>query len=69
LIEGRRLNDGASLGVAIYPEDGITRDALLTAADSSMYRAKKAKRSGQPESAQSPGKFSTIHSMLEGTPN
>ncbi|MGA2653383.1 MAG: GGDEF domain-containing protein [Terracidiphilus sp.] len=44
LVEGHRLNGGASLGVAVYPEDGTTRDALLTAADSSMYMAKKAKR-------------------------
>jgi diguanylate cyclase (GGDEF)-like protein len=47
LVEGHRLNGEASLGVAVYREDGTTRDALLTAADSFMYRAKKAKRVGQ----------------------
>jgi len=47
LIEGHRLNGQASLGIAIYPDDGTTRDQLLTAADSSMYTAKRAKRAGQ----------------------
>jgi len=43
LVEGYCLHGDASLGVAVYPENGTTRDALLTAADSSMYAAKKAK--------------------------
>jgi len=47
LVEGHRLNGGASLGVSVYPEDGTTRDALLTAADSSMYMTKKTKRADQ----------------------
>jgi diguanylate cyclase (GGDEF)-like protein len=33
-----------SLGVAVYPEDGITSAELLQAADSAMYRAKHAGR-------------------------
>jgi diguanylate cyclase (GGDEF)-like protein len=51
LVEGHRLNGGASLGIAVYPEDGTTKDALLTAADSSMYTKKKAKHFGQPATA------------------
>jgi diguanylate cyclase (GGDEF)-like protein len=47
LVEGHRFNGEASLGVAVYPDDGTTRDALLTAADSSMYTKKKAKHFGQ----------------------
>ncbi|WP_082456392.1 bifunctional diguanylate cyclase/phosphodiesterase [Novosphingobium sp. Leaf2] len=31
---------GASLGVAIYPQDGLEREALLNNADLAMYRAK-----------------------------
>lgn len=31
-----------SLGVASYPEDGSTRDALTEAADNALYRAKRA---------------------------
>jgi len=46
-VEGYRLSGEASLGIAIYPENGMTRDALLTAADSSMYKAKKAKQGVQ----------------------
>jgi diguanylate cyclase (GGDEF)-like protein len=47
LIEGHQINGGASLGIAVYPEDGTTRDALLTTADSSMYNTKKAKSVGR----------------------
>lgn len=31
-----------SLGVAVYPEDGLTSEALLKAADDALYRAKNA---------------------------
>ena len=34
------LSAGASLGVAIYPQDGHTREQLLNNADLAMYRAK-----------------------------
>ncbi len=34
----------ASLGVAVYPEDGITHEALVDTADKNLYRAKKAGR-------------------------
>lgn len=40
LEEGVRLS--ASFGVAVFPEDGNTPDALLRAADEAMYRAKRA---------------------------
>jgi len=33
-----------SFGVAAMPEDGITREALLGAADSALYSAKRAGR-------------------------
>jgi diguanylate cyclase (GGDEF)-like protein len=36
-VEGYVLQGSASVGVALYPEDGSTRDSLLTAADAAMY--------------------------------
>ncbi len=43
-IEGHILYGSASIGVAIYPEDGVSRDDLLIAADAAMYAVKKVKR-------------------------
>lgn len=40
LIEGVSLKITISMGVALYPEHGETRDALLKNADSAMYFAK-----------------------------
>ncbi len=45
-IEGQILRESASVGCALYPEDGDTRDRLLVAADAAMYRAKNSKRQG-----------------------
>jgi diguanylate cyclase (GGDEF)-like protein len=39
-IDGHALQLTAAIGVAIYPEDGGSTEALLQRADSSMYRAK-----------------------------
>ncbi len=43
-IEGHAIVGSASIGVALYPNDGATRDALLNAADAAMYKIKKNKR-------------------------
>ena len=43
-VEGYVLRGGASVGIAIYPEDGTTADSLLSAADAAMYVAKHTKR-------------------------
>lgn len=37
------LHGSASIGVAMYPDDGSTRDALLKAADAAMYVQKNAR--------------------------
>ena len=55
---GYLLHGSASVGLALYPEDGSTKDSLLSAADAAMYVAKKTKRriatmlsgAGRPES-------------------
>jgi diguanylate cyclase (GGDEF)-like protein len=39
--DGHVLHGSASLGIALYPEDGATKDSLLTAADAAMYDAKQ----------------------------
>ena len=45
-IEGHRIEIGASIGIAFYPDDGATRDTLLRAADAAMYRVKQEGRCG-----------------------
>jgi diguanylate cyclase (GGDEF)-like protein len=37
IIEGYSLHASASMGVALYPQDGDTKDSLLSAADAAMY--------------------------------
>jgi diguanylate cyclase (GGDEF)-like protein len=44
LEEGLVLTGSASVGIALYPQDGLTRDNLLNAADAAMYAAKNIKR-------------------------
>ena len=43
-FDGYVLRGSASIGIALYPQDGVTRDSLLSAADASMYIAKQTKR-------------------------
>jgi diguanylate cyclase (GGDEF)-like protein len=43
-VGGYMLTGSASIGIAIYPQDGATRDSLLNAADAGMYVAKYSKR-------------------------
>jgi diguanylate cyclase (GGDEF)-like protein len=43
VIEGHVIRGSASIGVALYPENGTTKDALLNAADAAMYEVKKSK--------------------------
>jgi diguanylate cyclase (GGDEF)-like protein len=50
-VEGYVLNGLASVGIALYPEDGTTKDSLLSAADAAMYVAKNIKREAQQTTA------------------
>jgi diguanylate cyclase (GGDEF)-like protein len=43
-VEGYVLQGSASVGIAIYPEDGTTKDSMLTAADAAMYVGKQTGR-------------------------
>lgn len=44
LIEGREVYTSTSVGVAVYPRDGVHSDELLRNADMAMYAAKKSGR-------------------------
>jgi diguanylate cyclase (GGDEF)-like protein len=41
--DGHVLHGSASVGFALYPEDGATRDSILKAADAAMYVSKQTK--------------------------
>jgi diguanylate cyclase (GGDEF)-like protein len=45
VVNNTRINVSASIGVALYPLDGADAETLLRAADSAMYRVKRAKNS------------------------
>jgi diguanylate cyclase (GGDEF)-like protein len=49
VIDGRDLQTGLSIGIAIYPDDGSNADQLHAAADGAMYAAKRANRNLIPE--------------------
>ena len=44
-VDGHTIYTGASVGIAIYPDDGVRGAELLKMADTAMYRAKSAGRS------------------------
>lgn len=39
-IENQEIRIGASIGIAVYPQDGVTAETLMKHADKAMYRAK-----------------------------
>ena len=43
-VEGHQVNSGASIGIAMYPQDGGEAGDLLQKADLAMYRAKSSGR-------------------------
>ncbi len=43
-VEGHAVNSGASIGIAMYPQDGAEAGDLLQKADLAMYRAKSSGR-------------------------
>ena len=50
-LNGHDLPIGISVGIAKYPEDGVTVDALLVHADHAMYAEKQSKRGGNTQLA------------------
>jgi diguanylate cyclase (GGDEF)-like protein len=43
-LEGYTLHGSASVGFALFPDDGTTKDSLLSAADAAMYVTKNIKK-------------------------
>jgi diguanylate cyclase (GGDEF)-like protein/PAS domain S-box-containing protein len=41
LIDGHQVHVTASIGMSVYPDDGLDAEALVRNADTAMYRAKK----------------------------
>ena len=46
LLDGHELRVGASIGISVYPEDGLDTATLLRYADVAMYRAKQSPEEG-----------------------
>jgi diguanylate cyclase (GGDEF)-like protein len=44
VVDGHRLNVGASIGRAVFPGDGIDAESLLRVADAAMFEAKRASK-------------------------
>ena len=47
-VGGYVLNGSASVGFALYPEDAVTADSLLSSADAAMYAVKQSRNSCRP---------------------
>jgi diguanylate cyclase len=45
-FDGHLCAIGLSMGISVFPANGSTADALLTAADTAMYRVKNSRRNG-----------------------
>ncbi len=43
VVDGYSITVTASIGVAVYPVDGVSQDELIKQADVAMYEAKSAK--------------------------
>jgi diguanylate cyclase (GGDEF)-like protein len=62
-VEGYSLTGSASIGIALYPEDGNTKDSLLSAADAAMYVNKYTRHESRHEVE--PGRPSSRRSTLD----
>ena len=55
-IEGAVIRGSASVGLAVYPEDGSSKEALQRAADTAMYAGKQERRSARVYSIRDVGR-------------
>lgn len=63
-LQGRELVMTGSLGMSVYPDDGLDRETLLKQADAAMYQIKDSGRDGLsaylPPTSSSPGDHLTL---------
>jgi diguanylate cyclase (GGDEF)-like protein/PAS domain S-box-containing protein len=64
-IDQLELHVSASIGIAVYPEDGATADALLKNADAAMYRAKDCGRNNYQFFKNEMNRYALEHRGLE----
>ena len=64
-IHGQNLRSGASIGIAIYPQDGTDVESLLKNSDTAMYSAKAAGRNNYQFFAEEMNAASTERFLLE----
>jgi len=48
IVDGHEISIGASIGIAIYPDDGRDVDSLVSHADKAMYEAKQRRHNSCP---------------------
>jgi diguanylate cyclase len=53
-FEGHQVRIGGSVGIAVYPEDAVSAEALCIAADRKMYTEKNAGRTAESDDAMVP---------------
>ncbi len=59
VIAAYTIQGSASVGIAVYPEDGANKDSLLSTADAAMYVAKPTKRRIETDPAGRPARAFT----------
>ena len=64
VLEGHTLKGSASFGIALYPENGATRDSLLNTADTAMYAAKNFSKQMAVEMAERDSPISPAESRV-----
>ena len=54
-LGAQQVEIGLSIGIAMFPDDGVTNEQLLAVADSIMYRKKRARQAEKPVPESTPG--------------
>lgn len=65
-IDGHTIHIGASIGISIYPDDGLDAETLIKCADSAMYHAKENGRNNYQFFEQSMNARAVERQFIEG---